>query len=551
MSNLVNNEIKETMVNNIIKAIEKYNWNYTRTAIEKIVDVWANNKGNLISILSKHPNWNPEKMYIHFNADYTRSFDPETIKTFADYIANTLYGNDYANYMKKHREKFLKIYDYEKRGYYDSRKKILWFFSVIYNNIDSSTVSKKLEEEMNDFYPELKAKQDQKISRLINKYCCMCGLDKDEDYNRKFAKLGDSLNPIKYTRHTVLSVNPVDYLYMSNGNSWASCHSIDVNNVEKRDNNYGGCYCGGTMSYMLDESSMVYYTVNSNADDDNLEFEYKENRQMFHYGNQKLLQARLYPQSNDSTTSNELKANIRAIVQKIFADCLEIDNYWKVTTNYNCNHVITCNDSSHYKDYEEYTCYMSYQKENGSLDNTGDPIYIGYPTICIECGHEGYCEDNTINCCSGRPDQICCQCCGDIIDREDAYEFNGEYYCNDCVVYSDIMNCYIPEEEKEKVTIDYCGHYDYVTTEYARNSFNIDVCDSCGNYYLADSSEMDNYCPECVEEMACCEDCGCRIGFDEEHYLDGMCLCEDCYDNRMESENDEENSLEEVANSIA
>ena len=169
MSNLVNNEIKETMVNNIIKAIEKYNWNYTRTAIEKIVNVWANNKGNLISILSKHPNWNPEKMYIHFNADYTRSFDPEAIKEFKGYIYNAGYGNDY---IEKYKEVFLEVRK-KRMAYHSALENIVLFFDIIMNYIDTSTVSKELEEKINYYYPELKAKQGQKISRLINKYCCM------------------------------------------------------------------------------------------------------------------------------------------------------------------------------------------------------------------------------------------------------------------------------------------------------------------------------------------------------------------------------------------
>ena len=50
---------------------------------------------------------------------------------------------------------------------------------------------------------------------------------RDMGWNYWRAKVGDAISPNKITRHTIISCNLVDYLTMSFGNSWASCHTID------------------------------------------------------------------------------------------------------------------------------------------------------------------------------------------------------------------------------------------------------------------------------------------------------------------------------------
>ena len=74
-------------------------------------------------------------------------------------------------------------------------------------------------------------------------------------YNKLFAKAADDTNPLKIKRITVLSVNICDFLLMSNGNSWSSCHFIN------RSGAYQGCYKAGTLSYSNDGTSMCFYTL--------------------------------------------------------------------------------------------------------------------------------------------------------------------------------------------------------------------------------------------------------------------------------------------------
>ena len=221
-------EVKKAIVDNMEKALNEYDWRYTRKALEKIYDKFMERKGSLIDILSKHPKWNAEKLYIHFDANYTRTFDKEELESFVNYFRHNIFEIENVSPTEKLRESFPIFYQKVENLYWTSLGKMSYFFDILTEYIEGSRVTKKIEETINDQYPELKCKEGQKLARLLNKYCVMVGFDKEPDYNRRFAKLADSLNPITYTRHTVLSVNPVDYLMMSNGNTWASCHTIDV-----------------------------------------------------------------------------------------------------------------------------------------------------------------------------------------------------------------------------------------------------------------------------------------------------------------------------------
>ena len=144
----------------------------------------------------------------------------------------------------------------------------------------SQYIDSELADELNKICPEVHAHDGQKTSRVINKLLAYIGVGKHPEYNREFAKYADALNPLKITRHTILSVNPLDYLTMSFGNSWASCHTIDKQNKRNMPNSYQGMYSSGTISYMLDSPSMVFYTVDASYDGNDFWHEPKINRQM-------------------------------------------------------------------------------------------------------------------------------------------------------------------------------------------------------------------------------------------------------------------------------
>ncbi len=518
------------ILNNMEEALDRYNWEYTESVLKDIICESIENKSELISILAKHPKWNATKLYIHFDADYERTFDIDALKDFVSYVQNLINKNgaDYYTNMQKN----LKNNDFSWLWKTSFKDTVGCFFKIIQSYTNAAIVSKEMEEEINRVYPSLRSKKGQKISRLINKYCVAIGLDKDKEYNRKYASLADSFSPRKIKRHTVISVNPVDYLMMSNGNSWASCHTIDKQNVENRPNAYEGCYCGGTMSYMLDGTSLVYYTVAPDKEYD-LELEYKELRQMFHYHDFKLLQGRLYPQSNDGHIADELKKEIRMLMQDIFADGLGITNLWKTIGRSSYRKYIE-STGSHYQDYNEFNCKMSYPKDMEDSINCSNKMLIGHIGYCIECGANNY-EDGTINCCHSQRGYNCAEC-GAFVDYDDVRWIDDTPYCEDCVIWSDIMDEYILEDSSN---IEFRTRYgtDVMTSQYYDNgNHSVFYCEHCDRYF--DGSFYNHYyttegciCESCFESEFCyCAECEAIYNCNDMILFKGEYYCDDCFD---------------------
>lgn len=228
-----------------------------------------------------------------------------------------------------------------------------------------------------------------KTSRAFNRVCTHFGIDKMPKYNKLFAQYSDMVSDTKRTMKFYISLNPLDYLTMSFGNSWASCHTIDKTNRRGMPNSYSGAYCGGTLSYMLDTTSFITF-VHTHTPDDIVE-EGKIYRNMFHYGHDKLVQGRIYPQGNDGNT--DLYKVFRGYVQKELSSLLGIGNNWVKSSRRPGDMVYSY--GAHYRDYENFSyCNISYPKEK-----EWNEIYIkiGHEGICPNCGEEVNYHDR-LNC---------------------------------------------------------------------------------------------------------------------------------------------------------
>lgn len=280
---------------------------------------------------------------------------------------------------------------------------------------------------------DLRIVKGQKMSRVINKFCNKLGIDKNPEYNRKFAIFADDINELDIKRHTVISINPIDYLTMSFGNSWKSCHTIDkFNDRAVNGDGYGGCYSGGTLSYMLDGASIVYYTVDKKYDGTDFEFEPKINRCMFHIGEDKLIQGRVYPQSNDGDQT--IYTEIRNIMQKVIAEMFDTENLWVLSKGINsCSSVIDT-IGIHYPDYTNFeTCNVSYLKPVKNIKK----ITVGHNGICPKCG-KVHTNHNSILCYECERNEKTCPHCGRTINRYNpSVTIDGEEYCQSCAHYCD------------------------------------------------------------------------------------------------------------------
>ena len=501
------------------RLLSEYEYIYSDKALNKIVNEWSKKKAPLIEAFKRHPNYLEGKFMIAFDTNYERPMDDRGARAFWEWLEwNVVHElkNGVPDEIKRKRDEdgCLCLPDE------------LWNFFTNLHLFAVRTISDGTAEMLNRMVPEVRAHKGEKTSRVINRLCKYLGYDKAADYNREFAKFADSLSPMTITRHTVLSINPLDYLTMSFGNSWSSCHTIDKTNKRGMPNSYHGCYSSGTMSYMLDGTSMVFYTVDSAYDGNDYWVEPKINRQMFHYCADKLVQGRLYPQDNDGASN--LYTDNRVIVQQIISTIFDFPNLWKLETGTEAAGRYIKTRGTHYRDYKHYSnCTLSVKKDS---ENT-DFIDVGANPICVTCGHRHTTEDN-ICCCS----EVVCAHCGYEVDISDAIEINGRYYCSDCVTTCPICGENVMEDDMVYVDGEdrsVCPHC--IEEHYTR-------CDDCGEYVYSDDAthieDKDIYvCENCADEhYFFCEECERYFSTDARYPYGGEDLCEHCYEERISQE---------------
>ena len=510
---------REYLLNSMEDLLTEYDYKYTVDALETIIDEWDRQKGGLVEAFKKHPNYVEGKFMIAFDSDYERKIDVHASTDFGRWLRINAFPAMDGKLPKE-------IQDATPHG--DYLPYDLWNFFYYLANYAERCISESTAGYLNRYCPAIHAHVGQKTSRVVNKLCCYLGYDKVDGYNREFAKYADSLSPLAIKRHTVLSINPLDYLTMSFGNSWASCHTIDKENKRRMPNNYSGCYSSGTISYMLDASSMVLYTVDASYDGNEYWTQPKINRQMFHWGEDKLVQGRLYPQDNDGY--DEEYTPYRNIVQQIISTIFDFPNLWTLRKGYNHASNYICSYGTHYRDYEHYkNCSLSIVQGSENRES----FIVGAEPICVDCGETHHEEDN-ICCCS----KARCVHCGETLREGDICWVDDEPYCRECVHYCDVC------EEYHRGSETYIPSRGiYVCNECLERHFI--YCEVCESY----ESEGNMYWIECENRYVCehcvnryysyCEDCGEYYPDDEMFTHGGLTLCESCYDSRVEGESED------------
>lgn len=514
------------IIDEFCNELSERNYPYTRTAVETIINEWYKAKKPLIDLLSKHPKWNPEKFMIQFDSDFSRKPDTSTAYQFLNWLncntdiqdIVTRGGNNFLiRTLDDEIDRCMMRTTYLQEDYIDTIEFI--------NNLDES----------------FRFRPGMKVTKVMRKICEHYGWTKimATEYNRhgeqvefnaferEYAKYCDAMSPLKVTRHTCISLNPLDYLLMSNGNSWRSCHYIDDFD------DHPGEYSSGTISYMLDTTSIVFYTVNASYNGDNIELTEKTQRQIFGYDDYQIMQSRMYPQNNDSGAET-IYEDFRNIMQKIIADCLEKPNLW-VRRKKHLN-VVHGDGATCYPDWEYNSlCSTSVLKEKKE-DVDLVSIVMGAAPICIECGKTHDRADN-INCChSGYQ----CEDCGCYISEDDVIWVGDYPYCRDCVSWCDCCQEYTRDE------MTYIESEDRWVCEYCLSEY-YDYCENCHTYYHRDETFYDEnsgncYCQDCFDELfGECDNCGQivrRDDLNEIHKANGdvVFICDECY-----AEEDEDN----------
>lgn len=443
--------------------------------------------------------------------------------------------------------------------------KLLYALNAL-SMVREKTISDEIQKKIGKIQ-ELKSATGKRIVKVVRKLCECLGIsgvhdvqtiswttedgvyherEKDLGYDYQISQFADAINPPQIEKPTFISISPIDFLYMSCGHNWKSCHWIGINDE-------GGGWHAGTVSYMLDSVSFVFYTLVDDPEDENPSLKNKLWRSMCHYDPRgKLLTARIYPQSTDS--DNGSYEIVRNIVQTVIATCLDQPNYWSVKKGCDaCNENVESREGSlQYEDYfQDYAknFAISTLKSKTQLPDW-DPdfkIEIGGEIICPDCGE--WHSDNTEhilcdNCSSPNYDYICNECGYETDYGDDGWFIDGEWYCCDsCAEDAGYVCTYDREEWCEREDCRQCddnGRWYYYTSDFIETvdgySYrNAEVAERNGYMAVEDEEEWypanevvctadgENYrkkdcyyCGECREwiyfaywnkEHNCCENC--------------------------------------------
>lgn len=449
---------------------------YTRTGVEANVEAWMRAKEPLFRLLRNHPNWNEEAKAVVFDITENRTCNKDDLRYTCHSIivlANPNLSTQIINDSTYRDVADVCDYLVRKQDITEIHK-----------------VSSELATYVNRHFPDLHAKEGMKTSRLMNKLFCKLGCNTHPDYNKLFAIYADNLNPMQVTRTTVLSCNIIDWLLMSNGNSWSSCHTI----IENSGSNYHGCYKGGTLSYAMDDVSLCFYTVDSSYHGTDWCLQPKIVRQVYFWQSPILVQERLYPQCHDDDEDeSELVTQYRSVVESVISTCMKTPNLWKKAF---CD--IEKTDESFM--YEDWGHFCNWTYELTSVDDSIDLIMVGGTSYCMECGqpktepceYADSSEALSTLLCNQHTEHISCAHCGACISRSDAVEVDGQLYGECCVHYCQ----YHGSNEVGEFT--YVTGYGDVCND-ALEEGDFCQCDECGNYYLV--SDMMSW--EDTEEMVC------------------------------------------------
>lgn len=299
--------------------------------------------------------------------------------------------------------------------YTTMENKKLYDKACIIANAIRNCVGKNLEDaedilKLAEAFPHSQCREGIKITRVVQKCLKELGLyqvameNEKETFNKKYAAWCDAVSPATVVKWSVLSINFVDYLTMSHGNSWTSCLNTDKDGYFTNGRFSEGCNSRRTLDYALDETTMVFYTLDEKYNGDDWELQPKLTRQLFHFGEGKLVQARLYPQVN--TSRRNIYTQYRENVEKLLADAMGEANLWSApergTISYRGNIVnvpYDYSDNACYidflsnaihgfgeSDFQSEVNYVIFRGSSNREDN-GEPMIIGSRNaVCIMCG---------------------------------------------------------------------------------------------------------------------------------------------------------------------
>ncbi len=302
-----------------------------------------------------------------------------------------------------------------------------------------------------------------------------------------------------------IGTNLDDFMNMSNGVSWSSCHSID------------GDYHNGITGYANDTLTAIVYEL---SDDEKL-----ISRRLLHFKGDAFYFARLYGSSEFNET---ICAELAVIIGKNNGLDVESVEFDAISDSRRLTKYSSC-----YRGYPDMEYHKGVAFKWSKAFNSVN-VPIGESSICLSCG-ELYSDDvKHFSCNNCEVIYRDCESCGSTHEEEDltyvCYRIDSRtyregYYCEDCVVWTYDTGQYWLKEDC--VDIDGCWY----SKEYAYENFY--CCEDCGEWvkeahYIEDIGA--DICHACFNssDYNTCSECGCKYSSSELTEVNGALYCDNC-----------------------
>lgn len=253
---------------------------------------YANKKIGLINLLRKHPSWNEDQKAIILKCK---------VAVQPDVQEATKYAHELYSRSRRITPKDITDNDLINILYYMS-------CSSYYRVSDGhpATVTPYLLGRINNAIHR-NIPEGTKATKILRMICTeYCDANKFDDFEKIYAAYSDALSSKTKTIKFVVSANICDYVTMSHGNSWSSCHSFK---------SYGGWHCG-CLSYANDYVTLVVYGVDADTPNADIFDAPKIFRNLFMINEDQTeyIQSRIYPTSSifSAFSCNEIFSRILA-----------------------------------------------------------------------------------------------------------------------------------------------------------------------------------------------------------------------------------------------
>ena len=547
-------ELTKEQFRNFMKGMEELcndgGYDFSEEAFENNLDKWAKNKAHLLNVFAKSSDFNANELAIVKEVEIPRELQRDNansliyhwgmdcrcpsaliyvLRCVCNYTKdNGVFEFDIERYKDNSFEFYRDNYDYSMLTY------VTHLYSQHYGEYGLAFLCK-----------QLKIQSGTKATKVLNKiFDAIKGLklgkhnldydfvkpvrELDENgewtgnmcrvlnFNQFQAQLNDMLSPRVDIKKLVISINPLDYITQSRGNSWSSCHAFSA----EWDDNYSGCNKGATLTMMVDPSSVIAYIIDNDNTSDLWNVP-KQNRQSLFINNDHnyVMQNVFYPNHSDY-----LSKIVRQTIQDLLL-ATDTDS-WVHSNRINYNYVDLNTDE--YKGYDDWCkgVDVSYLK---SATDSEIELIIGRRAWCVD-NENDYVEFNS-SVCSRNNDRKWCEYCDEYHDIDDMrwVEYYDRYFCDreldemywcedvddyrfedDCW-YDEYNECYYSNDEDYEYVEDY-GRVSRYSVVYSGCFY---YCDHCGNhYYDGYSTPHYNhdtctcYCDGCYEDL--------ELDFDEE-----------------------------------